>query len=158
MARRGSGLAARFRRAIRSERARGEEEKAARERLEAAAREAREALLSELLQISEVIEYVTAERTEDALRLRFGDRTMDFVPEGDADRVRVIWEGLATGHTHLLYRQPELGEIWVWQYRRGQHEDRLPLFDTGLEELLVRGLDLPRPSDEAPTEERERSL
>ena len=48
-----------------------------------------------------------------------------------------------------LYREPELGDRWVASLRRSGHEQRVLLYDQGLEELLVTGLGLPRP-DPAP--------
>ena len=75
---------------------------------------------------------------------------LTFAPVGEADRVGVTFTGQPAHEHHELYRQPELDDRWIWSRRRVKREDRLPLFDEGLEELLVRGLGLPRPGDESP--------
>jgi hypothetical protein len=80
-----------------------------------------------------------------------------FTAVGDADRIGVRFTGQPAHERHELYRQPELNDLWVWSRRRARREDRLPLFDDGLEELLVRGLGLPRPGEAEP-ESPDRSL
>jgi hypothetical protein len=73
-------------------------------------------------------------------------RELAFVALGDGDRVAVKFDSEGA-HEHRLYREPALADRWVWaRIRRGTTvEERLPLFDAGLEELAVRGLGLPRP-------------
>jgi hypothetical protein len=78
---------------------------------------------------------------------------LGFVVKGDSDRIDVVLDAGTEGE-HWLYRQQELGARWVYARKRGVRDDRVPLFDQGLEDLLVRGLGLPPPSrDEPPAAE-----
>jgi hypothetical protein len=149
----GSRLAARFRQAVtdrEAERRRAEDEAA---RAMEQARRARTELLADLRAFAREIGAVEAVPDGDGLTLRYGERFVHFEPEGDRDRVRVEVEG-AGDEEHYLYRQPELGDRWVYARRRRLREDRMPLFDQGLEDLLVRGLGLPPPADVAPDPDR----
>ena len=154
MGRKGAGLAARFRRAIRSERDEQAEQERARMAALEAARAAREALLGELGELGRAIGFVDVAQAENSVTFRYttsdGARELVFEAVGDADRVGVRFTGQASHERHELYRQPELNDLWVWSRRRARREDRLPLFDDGLEELLVRGLGLPRPGEAEP--------
>ncbi|MFT4623772.1 MAG: hypothetical protein ACI8PZ_002428 [Myxococcota bacterium] len=153
MRRKGADLAARFRRAIRSDRDEKVEQERARDRALEAARAARGALLEELAAFAEAVGFLEVVTRGEALVVRYSDdvvREIVFTPSGDADRVQVGFTGQPAHEHHELYRQPELGDLWVWSIRRVRREDRLPLFDAGLEELLVRGLNLPRPGDSEP--------
>ena len=146
MSERSSRLAARFRRAVqRDQSTRARQAEQAQQAAEAS-RAAREALLEDLRGLAGDMGFLTVERSRDGLTLRYGERFVHFAPIGEGD-LEVEVEG--TGDTvHRLYRQAELGNRWVYLRRRGRREDRLPLFDQGLEELLVNGLGLPRPSDD----------
>ena len=162
MRRKGASLAARFRRAIRSERDERAEQERARELALEAAREARDSLFVELAEFARAVEFLSVEQTQAGLILRFSEggesRELTFAPVGEADRVGVTFTGQPAHEHHELYRQPELDDRWIWSRRRVKREDRLPLFDEGLEELLVRGLGLPRPGDESPPPAGERAL
>lgn len=149
MTQKGSGLAARFRRAMaREEEARRREEDEKRRRLEAA-RAARAALLDELATFAKETGFLQAERAGDGLTLRYRERFLHFEARGPADQVQVEFEG-APDEEHVLYREAQLDDRWVWVRRKRSREDRMPLFDQGLEELLIRALGLPRPEDGEP--------
>lgn len=151
MTERRSRLAARFRKAVQSdEQARQSEQDAARLAAEAA-RAARDALLTELAEIAREIGVLEVQRGSDGLTLRYRERTLHLAPAASGDVVVEV-EG-AGDEEHRLFRQPELGDRWVYsRKRRFNREDRVPLFDQGLEDLLVRGLGLPRPGDDEPDE------
>lgn len=144
MSERSSGLAARFRRAVEREQSTQQDEAVAARRAAEEAATAREALLEDLHGLASDMGFLEVERSEDGLSLRYGERCLHFAPIGEGD-LGVEVEG-AGDTTYRLYRQAELGDRWVYLRRRGRREDRLPLFDQGLEELLVTGLGLPRPS------------
>lgn len=146
MAERGSGLAARFRRALQSEEEARREAELAAQRQAEEARAAREALFDELKAFAEETGFLTAQRYPDGVTLRWHMRYLHFEVMGEGDGVRVEFEG-APEEVHALYREAQLGHRWVWVAKRGRREDRQPLFDKGLEELLVRALGLPRPTD-----------
>lgn len=147
---RGSRLAARFRKAVQDDQAaRRDAEAEARRRVEEA-RAARDALLTELAAVAREIGVVEVRPGPDGLTLRYRERYVHLAPKGDGDRLDVEFEG-AGDEEHWLYRQAELGGRWIYARKRRHREDRVPLYDAGLEELLVRGLGLPPPSAE-PTE------
>jgi hypothetical protein len=150
MSKKGSGLAARFRRAVQQRKTAVESAEAEQERLEAEAVAARLALFEELGAFAVSTGFLSAARDGDTLVLSHEGRSLRFEQAGRPEHVRVVPLPAAEGETHLLYRQVELGDRWIWQYHRGRREYRLPLFDDGLEELLVRGLGLPRPGEEEP--------
>ncbi|MEQ1504367.1 MAG: hypothetical protein ABMB14_19155 [Myxococcota bacterium] len=108
---------------------------------------ARGQLLTDLVAVASEIGVVKAARDADGLTLRYGERYLYFGPEGELDRVKIEFEGIGD-EEHVLFRQPELANRWVYSRKRRHREDRVPLFDAGLEELLVRGLGLPRPGEE----------
>jgi hypothetical protein len=109
---------------------------------------ARAELLDNLGAFAEAVGHlkVQAKSHDEGLTIRYLDQFIHFVPKGEGDRVEVIFGG-SDGQEHRLYREPELNNRWIWVASQGGREDRLPLFDQGLEELLVRGLDLPRPAE-----------
>lgn len=149
---RGSRLAARFRKAVQDEQsARRDAEQEARRRLEEA-RAAREALLAELATLVREIGVVEVRPGPDGLTLRYRERHVHLAPKGDQDRIDVEFDGQGD-EQHWLYRQAELGGRWVYARKRRHRDDRLPLYDAGLEELLVRGLGLPPPAADAPAED-----
>ncbi len=150
MERQGAGLAARFRRAVAAATAQKGEEEAARERARQAATIARDELFRDLVAFAQETGFVTATRDEVGVILRWRDAWVHFQPVGDADAVRVRFDG-ASEDEHRLYREALLGERWVWAWSRRGREDRLPLFDQGLLALLVKALGLPDP-DTAPAE------
>jgi hypothetical protein len=143
----GSRLAARFRKAVKSRDEEAREAADAAKRAQEEAQRARTQLLSDLEGLARDIGVVKVQRERDGITLRYGERYLFLGPEGDHDRVRIEFEGMGD-EVHHLHRQAELGHRWV-HVRAGRfREDRLPLFDAGLEELLVRGLGLPRPGEE----------
>lgn len=146
MGRRGSDLAARFRRALdaaETERLRREEERQQR-LLEG--RKEREQLFDDLASLGEAMGHLAVQRHEGGVTFRYNDRFLHFEPMGEGDRVRVSFDDIGEDE-HRLYQEPGLGNRWVWSLRRRGREDRLPLFDTGLEELLVFALKLPHPDE-----------
>ncbi|HHO54143.1 MAG TPA: hypothetical protein ENK18_25550 [Deltaproteobacteria bacterium] len=146
MAQRRSGLAARFRKAVTdAQRARQQSEDATRRAIEAA-RRARVELLEELEAIAREIGFLSAQRSRDGLTLRYQERYLHLALEGDGE-LRVEFEGTGDD-VHRLFRQAELGDRWVYSRRRRTREDRVPLFDQGLEELFVTALGMPRPGEE----------
>jgi len=143
-ARPGAGLAARFRTALQSrERERAEQQ--AQERAKELARAAREQLFEDLVAFAQAIGFVTGERLDDGARLSFEQREVRFAADGDADGVLVTWPERPERVEHRLYREPMLGHRWIWRYVKHGREHRLPLFDQGLELLLVESLGLPDP-------------
>ena len=147
MSERRSRLAARFRKAVEQEQeAQERDAQTARQAVEAA-RAARAQLLADLESLARDIGFLGVERGNDGLTLRYQDRYVHFAPIGDAE-VEVEFEGTGDD-THRLYREAELGHRWVHVHRRRRGEDRVPLFDQGIEALLVVALGLPAPSDEA---------
>ena len=148
----GSRLAARFRKAVKDRtEAKREAEDAAKRAQERAVR-ARAELLADLEALAREIGVVTVAKDKKGITLRFGERYLFFGPEGDADRVSIEFEGMGD-EVHYLYQQTELGDRWVYVRKRRFRDDRVPLFDAGLEELLVRGLGLPPPGDDEPDDE-----
>jgi hypothetical protein len=146
---RGSRLAARFRQAVDDREAlRRQAEESARAAAEDA-RSARQRLLADIEQIARDIGSIDVSRPSGALQLRLKGRVLGFAAaKGDGDRIDVTVD-LPSDGEHWLYRQQELGARWVYAHKRGVRDDRVPLFDQGLEELLVRGLGLPPPTPEA---------
>lgn len=117
---------------------------------------AREALLDDLEAFARAVGHVAVQRDDDGLTVRFGLRGLRFEPMGEGDRLRVTLEGWPATADHRIYREQDLGDRWVLSYRKHGNEDRVPLFDKGLEELMVSGLGLPRPEPlpEAPMSPR----
>jgi hypothetical protein len=142
-----SRLAARFRKAVEDRDAarRQAEESSKKAILEAMA--ARADLMRDLATLAREIGSLDVKPEGDGLTLRFGERYLHFAPQGEGDRVRIEFEGMGD-EEHVLYRQSELGHRWVYSRQRRFREDRIPLFDAGIEDLLVRGLGLPPPSDD----------
>lgn len=142
--RRGGSLAARFRAAVQGEERQRRKQEAKEQELQEQAQAARTALMADLVEFATEIGIVKVRQADGVLSLRHGERIVHFEPEGEHDVIRVRFEGVAT-EENRLYREAHLSNRWVWSRVRGRNEDRLPLFDTGLEELMVLGLDLPRP-------------
>lgn len=145
---RGRDLASRFRKAIdRQQDERKLAKEAGEKRLEAA-RQARAALLRDVLGVLKSIGVVEIRELEDgAFACSFEGRTLVFRPKGNGDRVEIEWcaDLPSRGFSHDLYREEELGGRWVYRRIRAGQDDRLPLFDAGLEAILVQGLGLPKP-------------
>jgi hypothetical protein len=142
-----SRLAARFRKAVEDrDAARRQAEEAAKKATEEASA-ARAELLRDLATLAREIGSLVVKPEGDGLTLRYGERYLHFGPSGEGDRVRIEFEGMGD-EEHVLYRQSELGHRWVYSRQRRFREDRIPLFDAGIEDLLVRGLGLPPPGDD----------
>jgi len=157
MGRRGRDLADRFRSALdaaEAERRRQEEEQ---QRRLAEGRKERVALMKDLAEVGRAIEHLAVSEQDGGVTFRFNDRFLHFEPMGEGDRVRVTFDDAGDGE-HRLYREPGLGNRWVWSMRRRGREDRLPLFDNGLEELLVLALKLPRPREVATSPQAQPTL
>jgi hypothetical protein len=156
MENRGSRLAARFRKAVTEQadaRKRAEDE-ASRARDEG--QRARRELLTDLVAFARELGLLQVQHDGEGLTLRYRERFLHFEPEGDHDRLRIELEG-AGDEEHALQRQPELGFRWVYIRKRRLREDRVPLFDAGLEHLLVHGLGLPPPAEGASVPEAPRA-
>ena len=146
MGRPGEGLARKFNRALQAVEEQERRAAAAREARLKEAREARDKLLDDLGAFGEAVGHlqVQAKADDNGLTIRYRDRFVTFAPMGGGDRLEIRFSGSDT-HEHRLYREAELGNRWVWVARHGGREDRLPFFDTGLEQLMVRALGLPDP-------------
>lgn len=150
MTRRGSQLANRFKAALDHEaEVRRAEEQERLARLEAG-RTARQELLADLVAFAESLGHLGITRQQDGgFAVTYEDRTLTVVPMGDGDRIKVDYPRAAsTGRQVRLFRVSELGDRWVVSVRRGSKEDLKPLFDAGLEWLMVDALHLPRLSEE----------
>ncbi len=153
MTRPGQNLAARFKRAVDASEAKRHREEEERMRQQEVGREARKELFADLGEFGKAIGHiqVQAKSHDNGITLSFRDRFLHFVPMGDAERVQVTFAG-ADNEEHRLYREPQLGHRWIWKYRRAGREERMPLFDAGLEELVVRALGLPPPDSSIESE------
>ncbi|TVQ87110.1 MAG: hypothetical protein EA397_19355 [Deltaproteobacteria bacterium] len=145
MARRGEGLAARFKAAIEAKQ-RSDEAKD-RKVDDVLARQARDQLFQDLLRFAEATGFVQARTVEGGVELTFEDRKLTFRAHGDADGVELDWQGRSPQAEHLLYREPLLQDRWIWRYRWRGKEHRVPFFDQGLEVLLIEALGLPDLND-----------
>jgi hypothetical protein len=138
-----SKLASRFRRALETEEQRKARERESEERARDEGRRAREQLFDQLRALARDIG-LGFEASPAGVTLKHGVRYLHFGRDGDGERVKVTHEGMAPEEAGLV-RQPELGSRWVLVRRRGARESRVPLFDQGMEDLLVRVLGLPKP-------------
>ena len=106
--------------------------------------EARAALFDRLAVFAGRVQAIEARRSEDALLLSSGGRGVRFRAT-DAGLV-VTYEGWPVAETHAAWPEPALDGRWVLEFHRLGRVEQLPMFDRGLEELLVHGLGLPRPA------------
>lgn len=145
MGERRSRLATRFKRAVeKAEDAREESQRSAAE-LERQSRLARAELFADLEALANEIGFLTVQRSKQGLTLRYRERFLHFAPQGVGE-VLVEFEGTGDDE-HRLYREAELDHRWVHHRKRRFREHRVPLFDQGIEDLLVAALGLPRPDD-----------
>lgn len=146
---RASGLAARFRRALTAHdeaaRRAAEAEQAARQ----AAQAARTELLAELEAFGREVGALIVDRRGDVLSFRYRERQVVFRAEGDQDHVKVERDE-SKDEDGRLFRQPELDYRWVYVRKKRIREVRVPLYDAGIEDLLVNALGLPPPSSPDP--------
>jgi hypothetical protein len=146
MKKKGTGLAGRFRQALKQrEVIRLTDAQEKQRRLDEDIR-ARVELFDTLVAFAREVGFVTAGRDKKGVTLRLGERVVRFLPIEDSGDVKVEVDA-APKDERRLYREPELKDRWVMLRRLGRRDDRIPFFDRGLEELMVRGLDMPRPTD-----------
>lgn len=146
MASRGIELGRRFKLALDDQALQREREEQERKRRLAEAREARKLLLGDLAAFGQEVGHLTVKTRGDGLVLRYGERSVTLEPMGGGDRIKVRFDGQGEGE-HRLYREPALQLRWVYAVRTSHGADnRVLLFDDGLEELMVTALGLPRPS------------
>ena len=143
----GSGLAGRFRRAVKAREKAHQSEDQRREQRRSEAVKARRSLFGRLSEFASETGFIEVRNDSDGVTLRFEDRYLHFAPQGPLDRVRIEFEGMGD-ETHELYREEQLGDRWVWSATRRRREDLKPFWDEGLEALLIRALDLPEPADD----------
>lgn len=151
-----SRLAARFRKAVEDREAARQSAQELARKAAVDAQQARLELFRDLSALAKEIGGLQVGPDGEGITIRSGDRYLHLAPQGDHDRVSIEFEGMGD-EEHSLYRQAELGHRWVYSRKRRFREDRIPLFDAGLEELLVHGLGLPRPSDDPPPDPAPRS-
>jgi hypothetical protein len=140
----GSGLAARFKQAHEAQE-RAQQAREAELRAKETARVARAALFDDLAAFARDTGFVAGDRRPDGVVLRFESRELRFTEDGDGDGVAVAWSDAPKGSEHRLYREPMLADRWIWRFVHRGREQRLPLFDQGLQVLLVQALGLPDP-------------
>lgn len=148
MTAKGSGLAARLRAAMEQQESARQTEASAVEAARSAARLERDSLFTTLIDFGAQLPFIDVTRTAAGVLFVNGDRHLEFIEDGDID-VTLRFTGCDDREAHRVYRELALDGRWVWQRVRGAREDRLPLFDQGLEVLMVHALGLPDP-DEAP--------
>jgi len=145
----GVDLALRFRKAL--DRTAAEQDRIERQRLRRAVegRRARTELFADLEAFGRAVGHLDVERGPERLTMGWGEQRLVFEAVGDGDEVGVRLEGSedAEPTPHRLYREPRLGDRWVLSLWRRGREERLTLFDSGLEALLVIALELPGPED-----------
>ncbi len=152
MANKGSGLAARLRAAVERDEEHRDAEEQERQEQQEVARRARVALFDDLqafgseLGFAEVARGPHGDPPVEAVTFRRGEHWLRFLAEGEDGAVAVDFGTREKGAVHRLYRESVLEDRWIWVRRRRTREDRLPLFDQGLELLLVHALELPSPS------------
>lgn len=155
MAHKGSGLAARLRAAVERDEEHQDAEEQERLEQQEVARRARVVLFDDLqafgseLGFAEVARGPHGDPPVEAVTFRRGEHWLRFEADSDvdarADGVLVDFGTREKGAVHRLYRESVLEDRWIWVRRRRTREDRLPLFDQGLELLLVHALELPSP-------------
>jgi hypothetical protein len=141
---RGAGLAARFRQAVESEAEAKRRLESERQKAILVAVQAVDALLAELEAFGKELGFLDVRRTPNGLRLAHGERLL-FLLRGDPGEVVGGSVDKVEEAIYRVYREPALDHKWVLAFNHRRQEVRLPLFDQGLEELLVSGLGLPRP-------------
>ncbi|MCB9678829.1 MAG: hypothetical protein H6737_27250 [Alphaproteobacteria bacterium] len=109
---------------------------------------ARAELFDDLVAFGGELGFVGVERVEGSVTLRRVERWLRFSEDGPGGDVIVDFTGRDPNADHRLYREPALDDRWIWVRRRRGKEDRVPLFDQGLELLLVHALELDAPEDE----------
>lgn len=106
--------------------------------------EARDALFQRLQAFAQQVQQIEAREAENSLLLSFGGRGVRFYPSEEG--VIVTYEGWPVAETHRAWPERALDGRWVLEFHRLGRVEQLPMFERGLEELLVHGLGLPRPA------------
>jgi hypothetical protein len=121
-----------------------------RERRRIEGRAARSQLLDDLEAFARAVGHFDVNRHGESLTIEYGGALLLLEEMGDGDRVRVQFDAAeARREQHRIYREQALADRWVWSVGRAGGEDRLPLFDRGLGQLLVRALGVPGLEEEA---------
>lgn len=90
-------------------------------------------------------------KDEDSLVIVQKEREVRLHATDNPNRLRVVLDQLGYVREHELARDRALSWRWVLHFKKHGRVERMPLFDQGLEELMVEGLGLPRPkSDDRP--------
>ena len=106
--------------------------------------EARTALFQRLATFAERVQQIDARQSDDSLVLTSGSRGIRFQPTTEG--LVVTYEGWPVVETHTAWPERALDGRWVLEFHRLGRVEQLPMFERGLEELLVHGLGLPRPA------------
>jgi hypothetical protein len=111
----------------------------------ASAAPARDELFARLVAFAESIGHIAVARDDETVVMRYQQRGLRFEAEATGDGVRIVLEGWPATAEHRIYREADLADRWVLAWRKYSRDEKMPLFDKGLEELMVEGLGLPRP-------------
>ncbi|MBT3218520.1 MAG: hypothetical protein HN348_05465 [Proteobacteria bacterium] len=149
MPRRGFSLGERFKAAASKALEANQLAKEEREARLARERVARDELMEDLAAFGATVGLIEVQRHEGGVTLGYEDRFLHFEALDDGGAIKVKFDGSAE-EDNTLYRESELSNRWVWQRKKGRRDDRLPLFDQGLEELVIHALRLPRPDAALP--------
>ena len=145
-------LAERLKAALDEHEAGRRRDQAAREEELAEARAARGALLEELAAFGRKVGHMNVDAHPDRVAFTRGNHLVAFVPEGEADVLRVelgSLTGAPAGASPVrICRAQDPQKTWVLAVAHDGVEDVEPLIETGLVHLLVEGLALPLPRPE----------
>lgn len=104
---------------------------------------ARMELFDRLREFADRIGVIEAISDDDTLIFVYGDRRVRFSADGAG--VIVTPEGWPGAETSRAWPEAALSGRWVLEFRRHARDEQMPLFERGLEEILVHGLGMPRP-------------
>ena len=135
---RGKSLAARLRAGIDSQlEAHAREQAEAKERMRHLSAE-RERLFDDLSAFGEAVGHLKVKRSKDSLDFMYSGNKLHFKAVGDSDRIHVSG-GDVPDHTEIVM-QEEL-KLWIVKSPVGlKRVEQDPLFDKGLERIMVLGL------------------
>jgi hypothetical protein len=104
---------------------------------------ARSDMFARMREFADSVGHIEAQSDDDTLLLSYGDRGVRFSADGNGVIVSLIgWPGAEISRA---WPESAMAGRWVLAFRRHGREEQMPLFERGLEELLVHGLGLPRP-------------
>lgn len=106
--------------------------------------EARAALFERLQAFARQVDPIEAHLSDASLVLTSAGRGVRF--RASDEGVIVTYEGWPVAETHVAWPERALDGRWVLEFHRLGRVEQLPLFERGLEELIVHGLGLPRPA------------